>query len=445
MLTGKPPYATEEARDRLASSRSTKERIARYRELIETSPPPTAHHRCEDVDRSLAEIVDRCLKKDPVERFQNVPRVIEALDLRERRRTRRPLVFFGLLGPLALVLVMAGVGLWVRSEAEYRATEALTQQTLESATGNAELIAAVVDRNLSAVQRIEAREAARDELETSVARGGGRALQSHLEELYEAYRDRYFHNWVVADANAVVLARAPFDDRVVGSRYAYREWFTGEEDISRDRAPEVARPRKTTGLTLAFESTAEGNPILVSVASPIRNGEETIGVLAATIHLETFNEWLAEAEGPPTDSGCPNRFAVPLNRGQLVRHPCPLGETTKLPVARLDYAEKPDVRALVESESGQGREYRDPLRERGVFLAAFTPLRENDEWSAIVQHDRTQAMSPVTSLVRQFGALGWIAAGVGFLLILVLWAMLYRVTREESLLPTREGLIGLDL
>ena len=97
---------------------------------------------------------------------------------------------------------------------------------------------------------------------------------------------------------------------------------------------------------------------------------------------------------------------------------------------------RPDVRALVESESGQGREYRDPLRERGVFLAAFTPLRENDEWSAIVQHDRTQAMSPVTSLVRQFGALGWIAAGVGFLLILVLWAMLYRVTREESLLPT---------
>ncbi len=413
--------------------------------LIEASPTPTAHHRCEDVDRSLAEIVDRCLKKDPAERFQNVPQVIEALDLRERRRTRRPLVFFGLLGPLVLVLAMAGVGLWARFEAEYRATEALTQQTLESATGNAELIAAVVDRNLSAVQRRVEREAGQDVLESMVAGGGGRALQSHLGGLYEAYRDRYFHSWVVTDANAVVLARAPFDDRVVGARYAYREWFTGEEDISQDRAPEVARPRKKTGVTLAFESTAEGNPILVSVASPIRKGEETIGVLAATIHLETFNEWLAEAEGPPADGDCPNRFAVLLHRGQLVRHPCPLDETTKLPVARLDFAETPDVRVLVESESGQAREYRDPLRERGVFLAAFRQFRENEGWSAIVQHDRTQAMSPVTSLVRQFGNLGWVAAGVGVLLVMALWAMLYRVTREESLLPTRERLIGLDL
>lgn len=445
MLTGAPPYSGGRATEELRTSRSTSERIERYRKLIEESEVPTAHHGVDGVDRGLADIIDRCLEKDPERRYENVPQVLEALSSREKQRTQRPLVVFGLLGPLALVLAMAGVGLWAWYQAESQARETLTRQNLEGAVGYGELISAVVDRNLSAVQRRVGREAERVELHRLVVLGNSPELQSYADALYETYRDRFFHNWVVTDSNAVVLARAPFDERVVGSRYTYREWFTGKEDVPRDEAPEIATARSETGLTLAFESTATGNPILVSVASPIVSGSKLLGVLMATLHLDTFNEWLQEAEGPPSETGCPTRFAVLLNRGQLVRHPCPADDAAKPPVDRADYYERSEVRRLRTAPEGFADAYPDPLRGGTPYLAAFVEFQDNPEWSTIVQHDRAEAMMPITQLAAQFATLGWIAAGVALFLVLVLWALLYRVIHERSAAPARGDVIELDL
>lgn len=445
MLTGTPPYASEKASDKLKTSRSTRERIERYRKLIDESPPPVAHHRADGVDRALAEILDRCLHKDPSRRYENVQQVLEALVVRERQRTRRPLVMLGLLAPIALLVAMAGVGLWAWYQAESRATETLTSQNLASATGYAELISAVVDRNLSAVQRRVTREASQVAVGQLVARRSTNELQAYTHDLYEAYRDRYFHNWVVTDANALVLARAPFDDRVVGSRYAYREWFTGKEDVPREEAEENTQPRKETGLTLAFESTSQGHPILISVASPIHSGGEIVGVLAATLHLETFNEWLRDAEGPLSESGCGSRFAVLLNRGQLVRHPCPAQDAGSLPLHRDAFYHRDEVQSLVNSTGQLIEDYRDPLRGGRAHLAAFVRFRDNADWSTIVQHDRREAMSPVTSLVTQLRTLGWVSAAVAVLLVVGFWVLLYRVSRERVETPDRGTILQLDL
>ncbi len=445
MLTGAPPYSGGRATTELRTSKSTRERIERYREIIEESDPPTTHHRVEGVDRSLAEIIDRCLEKNPDKRYENVPQVLEALTARAKRRTQRPLVVFGLLGPLALVLAMPGVGVWAWYEADSQARDTLTRQNLEGALGFGELISAVVDRNLSAVQRRVSREAGQEALHRLLGAGRSTALQSYTDELYEAYRDRSFHNWVVTDTNAVVLARSPFADGVVGSRYTYREWFTGNEDVPRDEAPEIAIPRSKTGLTLAFESTASDNPILVSVASPIVSDSKLVGILMATLHLETFNEWLEEAEGPPSETGCPTRFAVLLNRGQLVRHPCPADDAVKPPVGRAEYYELNEVQRLRSAPEGFADAYPDPLRGGTPYLATFVEFQDNPEWSTIVQHDRAEAMSPITQLVDRFSTLGWIAAGVAFFLVLVLWALLYRVIHERSISPARGDLIELDL
>jgi hypothetical protein len=437
MLTGKPPYASASGSDEVASSRSTQERIDRYRKLIEETPAPTDHHRVEGMDRALAGIIDRCLEKDPDRRFASVPQLLESLSVRERRATRKPLAVLGLLGPLALLAAFTGTGLWVRQQAVSRATAALREQTLESARGYAELIAAVVDRNLSAVKRQVERETEEADLVRSLGRpdpGRKGFLQRRTDALYQQYKDRHVHNWVVADRNAVVLARTPFDARVVGSRYAYREWFSGIEDVSPDSAPSVASPRKETGITLAFESTAAGNPLLVSVASPIWSSDrsEVLGILSATVHLATFNEWIEEAEGPKNETGCPERFAVLLNRGQLVRHPCPSGEEpAKLPIARSDYFETGEVSRLVENGSAGSERYRDPLRGGRSYFASMIRFRENPGWSAVVEHDRLLAMSPITSLSQSFGRLTWLAAGVGLAVVVGLWALLYHLIREE--------------
>jgi len=450
MLTGKPPYSRASGSEGIATSGSTQERIERYRKLIDESPSPSEHHRVEGIDRALVAIIDRCLEKDPEKRFENVPHVLESLAVRERRATRKPLVVLGLLGPLALLAAFAGAGLWARHQAVTRATSALTEQTLESAEGYAELIATVVDRNLSAVRRQVDRETKETDVVRFLERAGDAAkpaLQSRTDALYENYRDRHIHNWVVADANAVVLARTPFDARVVGSRYAYREWFSGSEDVAPEKAPSAATPRKATGISLAFESTAAGSPLLVSVASPIWSEDRTrvLGVLAATVHLATFNEWIADAEGPKNDTGCPDRFAVLLNRGQLVRHPCPADPAAKLPMGRGGYFETDGVQRLVSSGAGRSDRYLDPLRAGRSHFAAMTRFRENPDWMTIVEHDRILAMSPITSLSDSFATLAWLAAGFGLAVVLGLWALLYRLIREEPANTKRKDVLSLGL
>jgi hypothetical protein len=272
------------------------------------------------------------------------------------------------------------------------------------------------------------------------------ALQSRTDALYENYRDRHIHNWVVADANAVVLARTPFDARVVGSRYAYREWFSGIEDVAPEKASSIAIPRADTGITLAFESTAAGRPLLVSVASPIWSEDHSrvLGVLAATVHLATFNEWIADAEGPKNDTGCPDHFAVLLNRGQLVRHPCPDGGA-KLPVAREDYFETGTVSWLVSSDVGRSDRYLDPLRGGRAHFAAVVRFRESRDWITIVEHDRLHAMSPITSLADRFATLAWLGAASGLAVVVGLWALLYRLIREEPTGTKRKDVLSLGL
>jgi hypothetical protein len=443
MLTGAPPYATEDAAHDLASTGTTSERIGRYRQLIQNSPPPMKHRQLSGIDKTLAEIIDKCLHTDPSERFENVQQVLNALSARERQRTQKPLVTFGILGPAALLLGMVAVGIWVWGQAKGGAREALTQQTLESDLGTTRVIAAVVDRNLSAVQRRVAREAGRRDLgalmaaEAAASNPAAREIlhaeiQAYTASLYDDYKDRHFYNWVVANRDAVVLARSPYDDRVVGSRYAYREWFTGLPEVKPEDVPPDVAPRDEVGLTLAFKSTAQGNPVLISVASPIRSpeGGEVLGVLSATLHLKTFNEWLETSEGHLMEDGCPPRMAILINRSQLVRHPCPDDSAPQPPVSRDLFFDTPEVQKLLSETDAVLEEYRDPLRSGETYLAAFSRLEDNSDWYAIMGHDRSAATAPVTQLAEQIQWLGWMALGAGFLGVGVLWVLLFRVTRE---------------
>ncbi|MEM9530558.1 MAG: serine/threonine protein kinase [Pseudomonadota bacterium] len=455
MITGRPPYASEKASRELKSSTNTWERIERYVELIESSPAPRGHHENPNVDRPLRDIIDRCITVDPEERFQTVQEVLGALAARAKRATLRPLVLFGVLGPLVLLAGMAGIGVWAWQQAESQAEATISSQSLTGAAGFAELVSAVVDRNLSATKRRVSREAGTPVLAQglqALSQGQAEAtqvLQSELERLHENYRDRSFFSWVLADANGVAIARAPLDERVIGSRYAYREWFTGKpqpEDVS---LVTTATPRQTTGITRAFESTSAERPILVSVGSPVwleveDASPQVVGVLAATLHLPTFNEWLREAEGDAKPGECADRYAVLLNDGQLVRHPCP-GEVS-LPLGPAEFLETPAVQALMDSEAGRSDRFEDPVNGTEM-LAAYQALGANPKWQVVVQQSREAALSPLTGLSERFRTLGWVAAGLGLVLVGILWFFLFRVTRDGSLLqPQRkDGAAGLRL
>ena len=108
MLTGAPPHRRSRPRPREFETAPRSGRAAgrAIAQLIANSPPPTEHRQVTGVDRELADIVDGCLAPIATQRFANVQEVLDALDDRDRRRPRRPLVLLGFIGPALLLGVM---------------------------------------------------------------------------------------------------------------------------------------------------------------------------------------------------------------------------------------------------------------------------------------------------------------------------------------------------
>lgn len=383
----------------------------------------------------LRSLPERRARREAEERLRAESELARAVLERSRRRRKWIVASLSVLLVFAVVLVVA----FNRGEKAARA--ALVEQTLESHHGMARIAAAAVDRNLAAVVRRVEREAGDERLSDLMRRldaGGdvgrlGEDLQAHTDELYRDYEDRHFYSWVVADRGAVARARSPFDAGVVGQRYGYREWFTGEEE--RESPPEEppAAPRSRAGLTLAFQSTAEGHPTLMSVAAPIGADGEILGVVAASLHLETFNEWLAMTESRSPGVSCPERFVLLLHRGQLLRHPCPAPDALQPPVGREDFYAKPAVQELL--ASGVSRGFRDPLRpglgaSHPGDLAVAVALTSHPDWSVVVVQDRNAALRPLTRLTDRLRSLGKTALAVASVVLLALGGLLWRGGRK---------------
>ncbi len=105
MLTGNPPYRTEQVMNDMNTAGSLPKRLSRYREAIESTPPPTEHLKKSGMDRALARIVSRCLAVDSNQRYANVQQILQDLNRRELARERKPLMLLGIVGPLLLLMV----------------------------------------------------------------------------------------------------------------------------------------------------------------------------------------------------------------------------------------------------------------------------------------------------------------------------------------------------
>ena len=67
------------------STTSLPNRLEKYRQSIQSAPQPSEHRQVPGIDRSLIDIIERCLSVDPDERLPSVQSVLEALKAREAK------------------------------------------------------------------------------------------------------------------------------------------------------------------------------------------------------------------------------------------------------------------------------------------------------------------------------------------------------------------------
>jgi serine/threonine protein kinase len=443
MLTGKPPYAAANSTRDLASTSTLSDRLQLYRDMVERSPLPTEHHHIAGVDKALAVIVDRCLRRNPAERFANVQQVLDALATRERRRAQFPLIAFGVLGPAALLAALFGFGYWAWSTTHTQADLALTMQVRASNLEMARIIAAAVDDRLEGITRRVSKEAENKSLvallnEANKAAGQGvraggpsQNLQHYTDGLERQYSGRTFFSWFVAGRDAYMWARSPTDP-IIGHFFPDREWFNGKENYARGSVS--LPPREGAGLTQIFPSRAEGKFLVFTAASPIKASAKgaALGVLATSLRLDKFNKWLDVAEGDLAKDGCPDRFVVLVNgHGQLMRHPCLRSGSPEIPLQRKDFLDKIDMSNLLlpKVDRDSYKDYKDPLRPGELYVAAASQLQQNPGWYVIVQQSKPTALRPVHDLTEQFDKLGTSAVVAGLAVVAALWIVLFQVIR----------------
>ena len=158
MLTGAPPYRTNETVDSLESSAGIGERLDRYQKALRSSPPAKDHKDIPGIDKQLVEIVDRCIAVDPDQRFENVQGVLLALRQREEFRARRPLLLLGMIGPFVLLCIMAIFGFALYSRSIDKAENSLMDKARESNDWAAQFASKTasdeIDNYFGAVQRL---------------------------------------------------------------------------------------------------------------------------------------------------------------------------------------------------------------------------------------------------------------------------------------------------
>ncbi|NLE39959.1 MAG: protein kinase [Pirellulaceae bacterium] len=477
MLTGRPPHWSDKAVEELEATDDLKKRLNLYRRMIHRSPPASGHRRVRGVDRDLADIIDRCLAPHSGDRYPNIQAVLGALDARDKRRSQRPVMLLGAIGPALLLVVVAwfavrGFGTSMR-KTELVLTERALQTNEFLADNLAKLTSFELSRRVQAVTRAAASTIlAEAMLEKTGPNSELRPLLEQLADpslplrdplrrdfrennkpraqLQEVFAERVAvfdvaetSGWFLTDALGNQVARVP-ENRIIGRNYAWRTYFTArEEDMPPDWRPETAGEHITAPHISAVYRSQATNRWMVSIAAPIfsKTPERTfLGTVAVMVEVGQFVQF--EGENP-------NQFAALVdwrkgpNRGLVVQHP----ELDKLLRDR-DEISEPELRSfLVElnrSPDDPGRlvDYYDPLLPEvgNGWLAKMAPVNVGDQAATpddclvvVVQERYRQSIGLTLDYLKQSLVRYGVTALALIVVVMVgLWTLVIRMFRDET-------------
>jgi hypothetical protein len=323
MLTNELPYRSGDAVRDLDSARDLVERLAVYRKSIELSQSPVAHRRVTGIDRSLIDIVDRCLSRDPEHRFSSAQSILDALHSRQQQKAALPLKVLGFIGPLLLLAVAAlftarGFNLATQkseitvfehvirsNESEALTVSVLVANTLDRyyrEVDNAndeqllnEITAALANEELKGmIENLQSGELDKEEFDAAreqfAQHSARKPLQSLMEQLItNPNKPKEVASWILMDSKGTQLAAA-YDSAgtspTVGRNYAYRTYFHGGiDDLQAGETPSLDQRVETTHLSAPLRSTAT-NTWKIAVTTPVYDDEGTLlGVMGLTVEV----------------------------------------------------------------------------------------------------------------------------------------------------------------
>lgn len=479
MLVGSPPHRTPENEQRVRAAGSLEERLAIYRQILETGPRPTAHRHVSGVDSYLADIVDRCLATDPRKRFSTARDVLQALEDRQKVRSRRPLLALGIIGPLLLLLALVPVVVQATRNTLETATRNLAARAIESKVVTAKILALAVADDLKERRRILEEVATDVELrnllrtlhqqpQDATVREALTTrldeLKSEVDEVLRMRKSLLDDSWYVTDVTGVQRWRDPPSGETMDKSYAWRDYFHGRGiDYDENSHPKVTPIRKPH-LSVAYRSQAT-HQYRISLSVPIWDPDkkEVIGVLGRSLALgqllADYSKLVedGDAAGPVTPHHAIG--IVDLRSWKLLDHPWMTTENLKdLPDEQFEKltvpeAQRPRLKQLAEAvakhidtqATDRDPYYIDPIstvdgsQTRTEWLAAFWPVEETP-WVAVVQERREDALGPVREIEQ--GIVFYAIAGLSLcgLVLGGVWYFVWRTMTEASHRPTHNGL-----
>lgn len=333
LLVGYPPYRSPHLIATLDTCSSLPQRLERYRDLIARAPAPREHYRVPGIDRPLAQIIDRCLAKNPKDRYENVQQLLEALQQREQARARRPLMILGILGPLVLMALM-GWSSWTSIKTATGQSERELQQwalksnqfaaqlaartlesevnlwfrQLEAQAASPQLLSRLeqlIDQHTDDLDQLAATHASAPDRDAAVERFRTSPVAITLQELLEKQlaellatelpsstteslsggselRGTRFDSLLVLDQRGNMLAAAfdaqslqePDFRHPVGENFSFRSYFTGlpteTERPAASAPPLISGPLNAPHVSVPFRSQSTGR-WKIAVSAPILN------------------------------------------------------------------------------------------------------------------------------------------------------------------------------
>ncbi len=481
MLTGAPPFRTNENEQRLSDAGSLEDRLTLYRHIVSDGPKPSKHRSVARVDQQLAEIVDRCLAADPAKRFPNAQAVYDKLLSRERFRARRPLIVLGLILPVLLLLFIAPLAMEAMNDAVNTTQENLTRRALESDVLSVNLLADSINRELEDRRHELETFAADKSLREAVAEFSTKPvherlpLEQQLDQLKRENDQRLKElgreldaSWFLLDASGIQRWRSPASP-IPDHNFASRDFFHGGGfDYSENDIPPDNHATRNWMISIPFWSTTT-ELYVVALSVPIfdpRQGEDVIGLLCRTLTLGSLiKDYQRNWQKNETD-GVDRKLAIIDGRDldgkyywQLLAHSwmddsklgqIPEADFKKL---RLDgivdadvahdleqlmrQSKKGDETNPQEGEFDRTRRYIDPVFQfdpdtyKGEWLAAFSRVGKT-KWVAVVQERKDAALKPVKELQSRMLTSAFGGVLVVFSLVAGSWWLIITLLNDRA-------------